>query len=113
MLSDHCNYPGAIVQPPYPQRRDDLGYPRKLRRATAVCTVTAMSKERLLVAKSVEVQLSYATDLLRQAVTNLAALQHGVQPALEAARKALAECERAHGRTQVMIERIPVPDGWK
>lgn len=64
-------------------------------------------KERLLIAKAAELQLQMARDLLRQAASNLAALKHGVQPGLDAARKALADCEKASLLTTELIKRIP------
>ena len=64
-------------------------------------------KERLLIAKSAEMQLQLATDLLRRATANLAARRHGVAPGLSAAKRALADCEKASVCTTEMIERIP------
>ena len=64
-------------------------------------------KERLLVAKSAEVQLQLAQELLRKATANLAALKLGAQPSLDAAKKALHECEKAYTCTTQLIERIP------
>jgi hypothetical protein len=79
----------------------------KLHAAARVYRVTLMSKERLLVARATEIQLQTAAQLLRQAVQNLSALKHGVQPGLDAAKKALAECEKSSALTTSMIERIP------
>lgn len=67
----------------------------------------AMSRERLLVARAAEIQFQTAANLIRQAMGNLAALRHGIAPAYEAAKKAHAECEKAHLLTQETIKRIP------
>lgn len=60
-----------------------------------------------MVARAAEVQLQLATELLRKATANLAALKIGVQPSLDAAKKALHECEKAYTCTSQLIERIP------
>jgi hypothetical protein len=67
-----------------------------------------MSKERLLVASAAEIQLLNAADLLTRAVSNLNTLKHGIQPALDNAKRALKECEKAHKCVSELLERIPI-----
>jgi hypothetical protein len=61
-----------------------------------------------LVAKSAEVQLAQAEDLIRRAIKDLKTLQHGVKPALDAAEEALKQCSKAAVRAELLLERIPV-----
>lgn len=64
-------------------------------------------RERLLAAKDAEVNLHTAQKLIRSAVDKLTSIKHGVEPGLTAAKKALAECEKAYLCAEGLVKRIP------